>query len=323
MFDSAISIEAPSSELASLSWEGAVDEGCSTLTPAPQPVGSAESVAYIRALATRERDPSIRLSDPFSQVFLGSLWRLALALPPWLCRRYCERTHPGTYGLVLARTRHLDRLLLRCLGQGIQQLVILGAGYDTRPYRYAESLRRVRIFEVDLPGTQARKRTLLDGADVPGRERVRFVPLDLERSSLEASLVMAGYQLSRPTLFLAEGLLYYLTPLAVDRMLRCVARNACPGSSIAFDYAIQEFVDGDTSAHGAREAARWFVTAGEPCCSGFVPIHLARSLALRGFSLISELGPGEMERSYLTGEDGQRVQRCLGIFRLAHARVPG
>lgn len=323
MFDSAISVEAHSSELATLSWEGAVDDGSSASPTTSRPVGSARSVAYIRALATRERDAGIRIRDDLAAKFLGPFGRAALPLPPWVGRGLCERLHPGTYGFVVARTHHLDRVLLRCLRQGIQQLVILGAGYDTRPYRLAGELRRVRIFEVDLPGTQARKRTVLDRREIPGRERVRFVPVDLERTSLEAALVMAGYRLSRRTLFLAEGLLYYLTPLAVDRMLRCVARNACPGSSIAFDYAIQAFVDGDRSAHGAPEAARWFVNAGEPCCSGFVPVHLARSLALRGFSLIAELGPRELERTYLTRDDGRLARRCLGIFRLAHARVPG
>ncbi len=322
MADRAVSVEMVSGAFASQSWEvSAEDRGVAEAEP-DLPVGSAEGVAFLRALATRERDRGIRLRDGLPAEFLDRRWRAALSLPLWLTRGLCERLHPGVYGLVVSRTHHIDSILRCCLRDGIRQLVILGAGYDTRPYRFADALRQVRIFEVDLPGTQARKRARIDGLGAAGRERVHYVATDLGRRSLEGSLLMAGYRLSRRTLFIAEGLLYYLPARAVDGLIRCAARNACPGSSLVFDYALQSFVDGDRSAFGARQSARWFADVGEPCLSGLAPAQLSRYLALRGFSLVSELGPRELERAYLTRDDGRLAHRCLGILRLAHARVP-
>jgi methyltransferase (TIGR00027 family) len=322
MLDTAASLELFSPEL-TLPADAVAPVGNDWPHAAGQPVPSAESTALLRALAAREPDEWLRCHDTLAHHFVGPARRLALRLPRRLCLSYTERAHPGTYGYILARTNHLDAVACRCLGEEVSQLVVLGAGYDTRAQRLAGSLRRLRVFEVDLQATQIRKRTLLSAARIAGDRSVRYVPLDLERQSLEAGLLAAGYELGRRTMFLAEGLLYYLTPRAVDRLLACVARNARPGSSIAFDYAVQSFADGDLSGHGARKAARWFSTAGEPCLSAIADEGIARFLSIRGFCLVTELGPQQLERGYLSRDDGTLAYRSLGMFRVAHARVAG
>ena len=288
-----------------------------------EPVESAETVAALRALAQRETEPALRVRDPHAVHFLGRKRRLQLAVPCWITRAVIARMYPGIYGYIIARTRQLDRIVRRCLRDGVEQLVLLGAGYDTRAYRLPVGARNLRVFEVDLPGTQARKRACVEAAGLrtAAATRVTYVPLDLERRSLERALILAGYRLTRTSLFVAEGLFYYLHPATVDALVRCVARNARPGSSLAFDYLLQSFVDGDRSTYGASMSARWFARGDEPCLSGIEDDRCARYLSLRGFSLASELGPRQLERAFLTRDDGRRVQRSLGFMRVAHARV--
>ena len=115
----------------------------------------------------------------------------------------------------------------------IEQLVILGAGLDTRSYRLP-SETRVRCFEVDTPRTQALKREMLDRAGVDA-SRVTFVPADFEEEDWFEKLVAAGFDPSKRTFFLWESVTMYLDPEAVESTLRRIAGTAS-GSVVAFDY---------------------------------------------------------------------------------------
>lgn len=117
------------------------------------------------------------------------------------------------------------------------QLVILGAGFDTRALSLP-SHARPRTFEVDMPATQTLKRELLAraGIDTAG---VTFVPADLLKDDWMRELVAAGFERDRRTLFVCEGLTMYLDRDAVETILRTVAATA-KGNAIAFDYFTTE-----------------------------------------------------------------------------------
>jgi methyltransferase (TIGR00027 family) len=115
----------------------------------------------------------------------------------------------------------------------MDQFVILGAGFDTRPYRLPADTR-VRSFEVDARRTQAVKRKMLDEAAIDV-SKVTFVPADFEKDDWLALLVDAGFDLRRPALFLWEGVMVYLDREAVEDTLRKIASTA-KGSIVAFDY---------------------------------------------------------------------------------------
>jgi methyltransferase (TIGR00027 family) len=89
----------------------------------------------------------------FRLVYLPGLESLVLSLR--------ERRMPGSLGAVLCRTRYIDYVLTRSLAEGLDQLVILGAGFDSRAYRIA-GLDQVQVFEVDLPGTRKLKQTRVE-----------------------------------------------------------------------------------------------------------------------------------------------------------------
>ena len=122
---------------------------------------SAEAVAFARAVETRVRPERRLFSDPFADHFLTPFLGPAsqLAHAPVLGRALLSFGNwllPGGLGNVVGRTCFIDRALRSALEEGVDQLVILGAGYDCRAYRLPE-LASVRTFEVDHPDTQARK----------------------------------------------------------------------------------------------------------------------------------------------------------------------
>jgi methyltransferase (TIGR00027 family) len=130
------------------------------------------------------------------------------------------------------RTVVLDRTIASA--GPIDQLVILGAGFDTRAWRL-DALRHATVFEVDHPATQVLKRDR--AAAIPAKaQQVRFVASDFHQDDLAASLRAAGYDVSRPAFWLWEGVTLYLRPEAVAANLEALASLSAPGSHLALTY---------------------------------------------------------------------------------------
>jgi len=286
-------------------------------------IGSAETLAALRALATRDADISHRCEDPLAERFLGAKYRLLLSLCParWL-RHAVDARAPGSYGYTIARTRCFDDALRAALRTGTEQLVILGAGYDSRPFRFERELLRADIFEVDHPATQGRKMALLGRMTRQCPSNLRYIGLDLAEGSLRAALAEAGFSPHRRTLFLCEGVSYYLPRHSMEDVLDLVGSCAA-GSAIVFDYALRSFVLGETNTYGGREIARWLTRMGEPFLFGLDHKELPDFLAAHNLRPVSDLGPEELERAYLTTAEGTPLSRTLGHARIVQAESRG
>ena len=227
-------------------------------------IQSAQTVAALRAAVANETSLAVACQDGLAKHFISLRERLLTAvLPQPLIRWALERAAPGSYGFAIARTRCFDDALLSEAAGGIQQVVILGAGYDSRAIRFADELKGVRVFEVDHPGTQARKMSILLRSNIEVPKNVQYVPVDFNRDTLEAELVKKGFSRNRRTLFLWEGVSYYLQKPVVAGVLRFSA-GCAPGSSIILDYALRKFVEGDTSTYGGEHIADWLHKIAEP-----------------------------------------------------------
>src|SRR5262249_40175143 len=141
----------------------------------------------------------------------------------------------GPRGTVAVRTRYIDDALGAALRRGANQVVILGAGFDCRAYRIP-GIERARVFEVDHPATQAKKKAVIARrlAEVP--PHVTFVPVDFSTDSLGAVMPRSGYRRDAVTFFICEGVTHYLSLEAVDTIFRHVVDNAQAGSQIVFTY---------------------------------------------------------------------------------------
>lgn len=191
-------------------------------------------------LGTRRDDPCVRLMRVLPNV--PQLGLRLLTGPTLLAHRltghvpkiyrYPYPDVPPMKDQPAARTTYYDQALARHL-QEIDQLVILGAGLDTRSYRLS-ARSTVRCFEVDTPWTQPFKRAMLKKASID-TSRVTFVPADFEREDWFEKIVAAGFDPSKPTFFLWEAVTMYLDREAVESTLRRIA-STVPGSAVAFDY---------------------------------------------------------------------------------------
>lgn len=206
--------------------------------------------------------------------------------------------------LAVVRSRYAEDLLDQAIHRGVEQYVILGAGFDSSAFRDTHG-DRVEIFEVDHPATQEAKRAKLAELDVEIPRNLTFAPVDFETTALSTGLAGVGFRTNRPTFFSWLGVTQYLSEASIFSTLRYV--SSCEGGSeIVFEYALapEALAEGDRDLL-ARSMERT-AAEGEPFLSLFEPSDLAKKLSLAGFQETRDFGSREAER-YLAGRsDGLR-----------------
>jgi methyltransferase (TIGR00027 family) len=285
---------------------------------------SAEHVALFRALESARGGDRI-FDDPYAAKFLPGRYRLvarlARARPVGRrVERYIDTHWPaGPRASAVARTRLIDDLVTEALAEGASQVVLLGAGYDSRAYRLPQ-MATARVFEVDRPATQATKLRLIRGWVHPqDRAHVRFVPVDLVREDLASALRQAGFAVLERAVVVWEGVTNYLTEPAVDATLRHVAGLSASGSRLIFTYVDRGALDGTGAFSGVEEWQTVVRRQGEPWRFGFDPAELPRYLSVRGMRLILDVSARDAAARYLAPLG--RHDPAAAFYRIAQAQV--
>ncbi len=198
-------------------------------------------------LGTRRDEPCARLMMVMPNVpHLGLVLETAPTLVAHRLTGYVPRIYRYPYEGVppmthqpASRTTFYDAALERHLVD-IDQLVFLGAGFDTRSYRLRPEAG-VRCFEIDEPKTQEFKREMLKKAGVD-TSRVTYVPADFLSEDWLEKLVAAGFEPDKPSFFLWESVTMYLDRETVEGTMRKIAGTAT-GSVVAFDYFSAELLE--------------------------------------------------------------------------------
>ncbi len=285
------------------------------------PSETAMGTATIRALAVYDEREEIRGSDCLAAVFLTEDRKAPIKDPTvrqWVLK---NKIAPGIYEFMIARTAFFDHVIKDALAQHVPQLVLLGAGYDSRPYRFRELAGETRIFELDAAPTQARKQEILDRESIAKPPHIVFAPIDFAKDDLVRTLLDAGFRREQKALFVWEGVTYYLFPQAVDNTLAAVRDLSIAGSSICFDYAsLSAEALGEEGVEKLKELMK-SDHPGEPTRFGIPQGTVTGFLATRGYEVIENLDSSEMEARYLTLRDGSTIGKPPKLFALVHAAL--
>lgn len=279
-------------------------------------------VAAARAVGAREPDPSVRNPDSLAEKLLGDPSRLVLEHPmvAALNLDYDEAMQDievaDTVRAMAERTRFIDEALERAIAGGATQVLIPGAGLDSHAYRCRDLLGSVAVFEADRPATLAFKQRRVDESLGGPPPNLTYVPVDFQREKMAEALCRHGYDPSRRTFVIMEGLTMYLTEDALRDVFRFVASHA-PGSSVVFDFASRAIVDSigqiDLAAvpPAARPSLERFLSiiSEEPWLFGFEVDGEKAFLSELGLTLGEALtiGSDESVARYLTRADGTTV----------------
>jgi len=243
--------------------------------------GTAFVVAEYRAEENREPAPLYR--DPVVGLFLSDASRQA-------AERISSRA-PAVKDMVKTRTRYFDDMLDAQIAAGIGQVVILGAGLDTRAVRKASA--GVRYFEIDDPATMDLKRRCYADARIDAR--VTLIPGNYVRDGLIDLLRSNGFEFDLPTYFIWEGNVMYM-PLAQDKDAMAQLKRHVKRFRLSFDYLSEPVITKTTGDASLTALVESFEAMGAPWLSGIDDIHaLARELDLR---VVENFTTGELYRKY-------------------------
>ena len=247
----------------------------------------------------------------------------------------------GSVIMMIIRTRFIEERLEHAIRDGMSQVVILGAGFDTRAYRLTELLKAARVFEVDQPSTQEYKKRRIRETGIEVPPNLTYVPVDFRHDKLGDVLTAAGYDSSQKTFFIWEGVTMYLPEAAVEETLRWVAAQA-PGSTIIFDFVgamvVKFMATADLSKFpeaAKRAIERLRKTHGRRALDFRFPGHrrarISRQAGIRAARSRSRSAARNRSKRYLTRSDGTPYYRSLRPaaasatrgYCLAEAVVPG
>jgi methyltransferase (TIGR00027 family) len=264
---------------------------------------TAAGIAVMRAIESEKPAGERICYDPYARRFI----------PAWMYHvfgffikvGYAEVRGPGVNGFLAARDRYIDDVLQSFLDNGLEQLVILGAGFDSRPYRF-DRLRHIKTFEVDHPATQADKLARVRSVFGEAPSHVLYIPIDFDTQTLAERLLESGYDPTLKTLFVWQGVTMYLTQEAVDATLAFVVNHSAPGSAIVFDYIYQAVLDGAQKHGEVSGMRRYRFMTGEGLTFGIAEGASEALLKERGFHHVKDVSVADLKAAYFTGKNASR-----------------
>ncbi len=245
------------------------------------PSQTAMTTAFCRALAFAEGSGK----DSHAASFLDE--KHAPALQSEQAMAWAKEQLGGIYGSLKARTAYGDQLFARALKDGLPQVVLLGAGYDSRALRFADQLGATQVYEVDAPTTQRRKLATLEAAGTALPPQLTTVSIDFNSEILIEKLREAGYNPCKQTLFIWEGVTPYLPEEAIEEVLMTVRHHAPKGSRLFCDILTEE-----RDSQVADEPFRFWST----------PEAMQRRLLQHGLITVDTLKPEQMDERFGCGE---------------------
>jgi methyltransferase (TIGR00027 family) len=288
-----------------------------------RPSTTAEIMAFFRALESEQPTDRRLFEDPFAKYFLRPRLRILVrgsflpVIGPLLLR-WIDRRWPGARTSAIARTRLIDDWVNDSVAGGARQVLILGAGFDSRAWRLP-SLREGTVFEIDHPATSAQKRRRLAALGLE-RPNLHFVAVDFERDAPPEVLARSDFDSAQRGVVIWEGVTNYLSDQTVNTTVRWIGQLG-NGSRLIFTYVHRDVLT-DPSVFDSADKILTAVTAtGEPWTFGLRPEALPRYLEERGLKLLEDWGANDYRARYM----GKRAASMRGyeFYRVALAEVTG
>jgi len=285
--------------------------------------GTAQGVAKQRLIETIAGPDKRVINDPYADSFVigsGFMKLMGHKLNAWLS----EKLAPGFHEHLIARTKFIDELIVKSAINGIQQYVILGAGYDSRAHRL-ELPSSLKIFEVDQPEVSDNKLAKLP-KELPNSENVTYVNIDFSYQSLTEQLIGAGFNQEKSTIFTLEGVSQYITKEAVSSTIKELASLTRDTNSIFFMSYVDELLDtnpeacfGEGYPNPAKKASLikgLSAKVGEPWISFYSYAEIEDLLSQNGYLIQENVTLEDLNSLYFSP-----VGRTLNenqIFKLEH-----
>ena len=209
-----------------------------------------------------------------------------------------ERHELNSYWWVLLRERYVDEILRAAVQSGARQLLLLGAGLDTRFLRLPEvSQRHIDTYELDLPQTISFKRGILKAKLGNLPPQLKLIANDLNEQRLQV-IFDHGFNIHAPTICIWQGVTYYLPDSTVLYVLKFLKSELAPGLILSFDCPSPLMVYPNDEVPGVRDTIKLHEDMGEPFRFGLDASEMKDLLARHGYRMLELQYPDDLEAYY-------------------------
>ena len=285
-----------------------------------KPSKTAALVAAARAYHLKRARPPI-LVDQFAIDLCGKPWHTVVSnrLLTWFTVDILLRALNPLIMAPIVRAKFCEDRVEQAAAEGIQQYVIIGAGYDSFAMRRTDLAKKLTIFELDQTATQQEKRLRMEESGIPEPENVRFISADLNKDDMFEVLVQSGFDASKPAIFSWFGVTYYLPLDTVKETLLKVAENAAHGSELLFDYLTKLSSTPEKWQKNQTKLADSVAAKGEPLITGLDPDQIEPFVRECGFVEVENPQISEIEKRYFSDRADNPI--FPPMFRLCRACV--
>ncbi len=280
---------------------------------------TAEMTCLCRAASFMETNACYKSDDAIAPLLLPNFLRHLFRFP--LVRRYITRKMAprGIYEYVIARTKYIDAEFTQALKEPFDQILIFGAGFDTRALRFQDEAHHTRVFELDIKTTQQAKIGQYINRGLPIPANLTFIAIDFDKEALPDKLDEVGFHKDQRSLFILEGLLMYLQPASVRATFQTIQNFAGNGSRIVFDSIYASVLRKEGLYYGEENIIETTTKAGEQWQFGIEKGAIGPFLAEYGFKLIDQKDASSLEKAYFTDANGNQIGRINGTHFLVTA----
>ena len=225
----------------------------------------------------------------------------------------------GMYEYIIARTKYIDRVFQKAIVESFDQIVLLGAGFDSRALRFLNK-SKTKVFELDSQKTQETKLRRLRRKNINSHPNIYYIPVDFNQEYMSKKLIVGGFSMNKKTLFILEGLTMYLDNESINRIFTLIDSFSGAGSEIIFDYIYQSVLWKENTYYGEDEMHNMTARTHEPWTFGLEKEDVEQFLKKYHFNLLENNDARDLENSFFSNKGGQVVGKINGTHCIAYAK---
>ena len=227
----------------------------------------------------------------------------------------------GIYPYVIARTKYIDNVFLRSKKNGFEQVVIFGAGFDSRAIRLLDTNSKIRVFEIDTYHTLDAKSKQFKKRNISKPDTNIFIPLDFDKEKIKPKLYGNQFDTNKKTLSILEGVTMYLSPPAVAETFELIYDYSGSGSLIVFDYLYGSVLRKELKYYGESDIYTRVKKDREQWTFGIEEGGIENYLENFKFDLIEHLDSNNLEKKYFQDSSGIIITKVNGTHCIVLAKI--
>jgi len=280
---------------------------------------TAEITCLFRACSTFEANSHYKSDDHIAPLLIPGFLKPLIQILP--VRKYITRriASKGIYKYIIARTKYIDAVFERAVAEQFDQILIFGAGFDTRALRFKDKAGNTQIFELDVSATQQKKISQYQKRHLTVPSNVTSIAIDFDKESLSVKLDEAKFKKDQRSLFILEGLLMYLQAESVDAAFKVIQDYAGKLSLVAFDYIYASVLRKIAIHSGKSRIAKRVSRAGEKWHFSIENGEIEKFLKKYDLKLINQSDSLILEKKYFGDSDSTVIRNIDGTHCLVTA----